>query len=606
MVPADAVPRDEEPPLFLSRRGASDFTLDRMGWLIQLRWGAMSGAVLAAVLGLAGVFPGLAWPVMLATALAGYLYNFFLWRRHRAGAPPSGARSALTQALVDLFMLTVLLWAAGGVKCPFVGFYIFHVALIAILGGPRWTLIATAASFVLAGLLALTTYVPALRVAVWDPVAPFDWLSHIAAFVFTVSGAAYIVTHAVRELRDREVALARARDRAALEYQLLSNTLDELEAGLEVVEADGSVLWRNKRAEELAPFSHVGRAWECPGERRACDRDVDGVCPVAAARAQGEPGRRRFAATLGGREWVYEMLVFPIEEGDRPRVMNLYVDRTQATLAERQLLLAERLASLGRVAQGVAHELNTPLATIRTLAADMRKALEELKAPAEVVGDLDESATLIRDETRRLGRITQALLAGGDLVRARIDDDVPLASVVERARAIVFAGVREGPRIELGAGLSHLEVAADKDRLVQVLVNLLQNALDAMRELGGEVIRVDASVEGDEVLLRVADDGPGVPEPMLERLFEPFATSKPPGEGTGLGLYTSYMLVDAMGGRLSLENAEGGGAVALVRLPRVRTSLTSGELALPETGSPPEPDARVHLAVVGEAREEAR
>ena len=151
-----------------------------------------------------------------------------------------------------------------------------------------------------------------------------------------------------------------------------------------------------------------------------------------------------------------------------------------------------------------------------------------------------------------------------------------------------------------------LQAIASRSQLTQVLVNLLQNALDAMRELGGEVIRVDASVEGDEVLLRVADDGPGVPEPMLERLFEPFATSKPPGEGTGLGLYTSYMLVDAMGGRLSLENAEGGGAVALVRLPRVRTSLTSGELALPETGSPPEPDARVHLAVVGEAREEAR
>ncbi|MCB9611575.1 MAG: hypothetical protein H6722_03885 [Sandaracinus sp.] len=563
-------------PLFVDRGVFVDVTRDRIRWLVRMRWGAMVAALFGAGLGAFGWLPGLAWPVMAATAGAGLLYNLVLLARLRGRAQPK-PRAALTQALVDLWMLTLFLWAAGGVECPFVGFYIFHVSLIAILGGPRWTLVASAAAFLGAGLLMLTHVVPTLRIATWSPAPPLDTAANVAAFVLTVAGAAYIVTHAVNELRDRERALALARDRAALEYQLLSNTLDELEAGLEVVDEDGKVLWRNKRAEELAPFASVGAHWECPGERRACERDAHGVCPVHAAREAGDHGRCRFAARVGSArgERVYEMLVFPIEEGERPRVMNLYVDRTAATLAERQLLLAERLASLGRVAQGVAHELNTPLATIRTLAADMRKALVALEGAAgadpEVLRDLDESATLIRDETGRLGRITQSLLAGGDLVRARIDDHVPLSAAVERSCAIVFAGTRGGTKVEVDTQLGELDVAADMDRLVQVLVNLLQNALDASRSHGGTLVRVHAESNADEVALVVTDDGAGVADEVKERLFEPFATTKPPGEGTGLGLYTSYMLVQQMGGRLELENVPEGGARATLRLPRAPT-----------------------------------
>lgn len=560
-------------PLFVDRDALVDVTRERIRWLVRMRWGAMLAALVGALLGSLGVIPGLSWPVMTITALTGLAYNFVLLARLRGSASPS-PRAALTQALVDLWLLTIFLWAAGGAECPFVGFYIFHVSLIAILGGPRWTLIAGAATFAGAGLLLLTHAFPSLRIATWNPTPPFDTVTEVVAFVLTVAGAAYIVTHAVNELRDRERALALARDRAALEYQLLSNTLDELEAGLDVVDEDGTVLWRNKRAEELAPFASVGATWECPGDRRACERDVVGICPVHAAREDGDHGRCRFAATVPGTrdERVYEMLVFPIEEGERPRVMNLYVDRTSATLAERQLLLAERLASLGRVAQGVAHELNTPLATIRTLAADMRKALVALEgadgADPEVLRDLDESATLIRDETGRLGRITQSLLAGGDLVRARIDDHVPLAAAVERSCAIVFAGSRGGPKVEIDPSFGTLDVAADMDRLVQVLVNLLQNALDASRSHGGSKVRVHAEAHGDDVAIVVTDDGAGLADEVKGRLFEPFATTKPPGEGTGLGLYTSYMLVQQMGGRLELENAPEGGARATLRLPR--------------------------------------
>ncbi|MEM7448607.1 MAG: ATP-binding protein [Myxococcota bacterium] len=547
-----------------------DFSLSRLRWIIRLRWYAMLGVVFAAGAAMIGLVPGLAWPVMLLTAACGSFYNFLLWRSHQSPAAPTGWRAAMTQALMDLVMLTIVLWAAGGVSSPFVGYYVFHVALAGILGGPRATAIAAGMSLFFAGLLALVEWVPPVQIGIWNPTPPWDALTTGGAFATTVIAVAYLVTHTMRELRDRERELSRAGDRAALEYQLLSNTLDELDAGLEVVDEHGVVMWRNKRAEELAPSSAaVGSEWTCPGKVRPCENDAAGICPVLGARSDGTSGRCRFAVSERNQERVYEMMVFPLatQLGKDPRTMNLYVDRTQATLAERNLMIAERLASLGRIAQGVAHELNTPLATIRTLATDMREALKAFRDPRGA-GDLDESAALIQDETRRLARITHALLAGGDLARGRIEGSVSLVAVVERARALVFAGLRKGPEILVSPTLSDVEVLADSDRLVQVLVNLLQNATDAVRDQGQSRIQIDLDHRDDRVDLLVEDDGPGIAPSMDARLFEPFATTKPPGEGTGLGLYTSYMLVEAMGGRLSLEPVEPHGTRARVSLTR--------------------------------------
>ena len=557
----------EEPSrssVFADSRERDDFGVDRIRWLIRLRWVAMAGVLAAAGLVLAGYFPGVAWPVLLVVVAVGSVYNYLLLKR--ASGLGTGKRAAVSQAIVDLVMLTVVLWAAGGISSPFIGFYVFHLALIGILGGPQATLVAAAAALAAAGFLALTEWVPALQIGTWDPAPPWDTIGNVAAFTTTVVAVAYVVLHAVRELRDRERALATARDQAELEYQVISNTLDELEAGLEVVSPDGRIEWRNRLADELAPSPNAEDAWECPVGSRGCEIQPAGLCPVWRARDEGAPGRCRF---MDGDRW-YEMLSFPLasQGHEPPRIMNLYVDRTQTLLADRRLLQAERLASLGRVAQGVAHELNTPLATIRTLAADMREAIRALGGDEALQSDLAESAALIRDETGRLGRITHSLLTGGTLPRLRLDSSAPLLPIVERARALVFAGVRDGgPELDISESVADLAVVADPDRLLQVLVNLLQNAVDANREGGGTCVWVSARRRGSAIEIIVDDEGVGIDPDIQEHLFEPFATSKPPGEGTGLGLYASYMLVQTMGGDLTLENRDQGGASARVRLP---------------------------------------
>ena len=571
-----------QPGIFADQAVHDDFTADRIRWLIKLRWIAMLGVLVATSAVLGGFFPGVAWPVLVGVLVAGSVYN--LWLIRSAPRSAAGERAAVFQALVDLVLLTLVLWAAGGISSPFVGYYIFHVTLIAILGGPWATFVAVAAAFAGVGFLALTELEPMLKIGSWEPSTPWGTIADVVAFTTTLGSATYVVLHAVKELRDRERALEESRNQAELEYQVISNTLDELEAGLEVVSANRQVQWRNRLADKLAPPLDQDGLWRCAAEMRSCDSEPAGKCPLARARDQAAPGRCRFS--VGER--VYEMLSFPLasRSSNQSRIMNLYVDRTQMISEERRLLHAERLASLGRVAQGVAHELNTPLATIRTLAADMREAIRTLHADEVLRADLGESAALIRDETERLGRITQALLSGGTLPRVRLSSSVRLMPIVDRARRLVFAGVREGPQLRISSSLDGLSAQTDPDRLLQVLVNLLQNALDASRETGGYEVRLSAQKHGTFVEVSVEDDGPGLDPEIASRLFEPFATTKPPGEGTGLGLYASYMLVQTMGGDLSIESLEGQGVRARVRLP-VGVGVVANETDLSHRASRP-------------------
>ena len=147
---------------------------------------------------------------------------------------------------------------------------------------------------------------------------------------------------------------------------------------------------------------------------------------------------------------------------------------------------------------------------------------------------------------------------------------MPLVTVVERARALVVAGLRGGVRVMVDPSVAEAHSDVDPDRLMQVMVNLLQNAVDAMRTGGGSNIAVRAEISDTAIRLVVDDDGPGLDPSIVGRLFEPFATTKPPGEGTGLGLYASYMLARTMGGEVSLESLPERGTRAVITLPVAR------------------------------------
>lgn len=525
----------------------------RLQWLVRLRWLALSGVAAAAILAGLGLVPGVNQAIVIGALTIGLVSNGWL---HRQSLTQNATDDRyLGQALLDTGALTLVIWAAGGADCPFISFYVFPMLLAGLLGG-RSALPPTALATVLGvAFQIITLQIPELQVGIWNPPAEWSRVLFFASIVLTVGITGYFATRFTEALR-RQV---RAREHAD---RLLQLTFEGLEAGLEVIEG-GELIWQNPKAMALVG-PRTGK-WRCPGNQQcALGSGVNCACPGSLA----GPRRCQFPVQLpSGQERIYELINLPMPDrghNGQPSVerggwMVLYLDRTTEVLAERQLVFTERLASLGRTVQGVAHELNTPLATIQTLARDVQDALSEADLQGALRDDLDESAGIIAAEVQRCRRITHTLLGRSELVTG--GGLHPLREAVERAVAVAFPHQRDRVEISLGRA-GDLQIPLDP--IMQVLVNLLQNAGDADPE---GTLQLTARRAHNGVEIKVRDHGGGLSPKALRHLFEPFFTTKPPGKGTGLGLFTSYELIRKLGGTLILSNHSEGGALGTIRLP---------------------------------------
>lgn len=501
-----------------------------LGWLIRLRWLALVGVGFGAILAQAGLAPGVNVEVVLLAVLLGTLTNLWMWRRGRQTRRKDDRH--LGQALLDTGALTLVIWAAGGAQCPFIAFYVFPVLLATLLGGRPALWVSGGASAVGLGFQLVVAHVPALQVGRWDPIPPWDEVLLVAAVALTVGMAAYFAAVFTEALR-RQAGARREAD------AMVRLAFEGLDAGLEVI-ADGRVIWQNPRAADLMG-ARIGQPWGCPGN-----------APILDA---AEPQRHQFTLEgPTGLEHIFELLAFPLPRGDRH--MALYVDRTTEVLDQRQLMFTERLASLGRTVQGVAHELNTPLATIQTLGRDVLDVTGTASLPEGVRDDLAESATMIVEEVQRCRRITHALLGRMEHLEPIREGMACLDVALDRAIAVVFTHERR--RVTVVGTPPPVQLPLDP--VVQIFVNLLQNAADAAPGAQIEVAFEDGAVT-------VRDHGPGLPPEIRQHLFEPFFTTKPPGKGTGLGLYTSYSLAHGLGAELTLGNHADGGAIARLSVP---------------------------------------
>ncbi|WP_244613072.1 ATP-binding protein [Modicisalibacter radicis] len=234
--------------------------------------------------------------------------------------------------------------------------------------------------------------------------------------------------------------------------------------------------------------------------------------------------------------------------------------------AQAELVQAGKLAALGTMAAGIAHELNQPLAGIRTYAASGARLLERGRPDSaqdnfQRIQALSERlATLIRQLKlfARKGGAREPI----DL-RARLDFVLDLLDErIARQQVDLELALPEGAR--------PIHVAGDTVRIEQLLTNLLRNALDALREVKAPRLTVSVAMSDTRVVLTVGDNGPGIDEAVIEQLFDPFFTTKEVGDGLGLGLFIAYGIVQDLDGRIRAENRTGapGGAAFIVELPR--------------------------------------
>jgi two-component system NtrC family sensor kinase len=237
-----------------------------------------------------------------------------------------------------------------------------------------------------------------------------------------------------------------------------------------------------------------------------------------------------------------------------------------------QMMIVEKMASLGKLAAVVAHEINNPLAGIRTYARLLRRRLAaggEGVATAEA-GETDRILQMVDSEAGRCGDIVRNLLAFSRQSGARfVEED--LAPVVERCRLLLnHQAEMLGVTLEAHAVADLPRITCDAAQVQQVILALAMNALEATPP-GGRVT-LEARPDGDGLALLVSDTGAGIPEEHQAHIFEPFFTTKEAGKGVGLGLAVVYGIVTRHHGRIELRSKAGQGAVFTVHLPRTPTS----------------------------------
>ena len=282
---------------------------------------------------------------------------------------------------------------------------------------------------------------------------------------------------------------------------------------------------------------------------------------MLAGRQEGQPWHGRVLVTQGGGERrICDCTVTDLRGlGSQDLLVALY-DRTDELRAQRELIAREKLATVGEIASGVAHEVNNPLAAIRMEAELLGRSTQDTEASAAaatIVREVDRAARIVRSLLRlaRRADITPVRVQLNELVRdvAEIRQRVLRADNIE-----VRTRMDQAAEAVLGLG----------QELQQVVINLVTNAEHAVRGRPNAVIELATEARQDWVRLTVEDSGPGVPPQVRSRIFDPFFTTKSPDEGSGLGLSICQRVVAEVGGRIWLEESSTlGGARFVVELP---------------------------------------
>jgi len=290
--------------------------------------------------------------------------------------------------------------------------------------------------------------------------------------------------------------------------------------------------------------------------------------------ASGEIQRLENTTALANGElkhWLISKIPMWIDRsGEVSHVIAIGEDITARVEANRAVARAEKLAAIGRLAAGVVHEINNPLATISACAEALESRVSggEFKE-SDALEDLREYLGLIRSEAFRCKTITNGLL---DFSHTRFSEHilVNLADVIASA-ARLLSHQQRGELVELQIETADdlPLVAGDAGQLQQAVIALATNAIDAMPD--GGVLKIASRKNGDSVLVEVSDTGVGIPQQNITKIFEPFFTTKEIGKGTGLGLAVCYGILTEHEGHLDVQSTPGVGTTFTISLPAINS-----------------------------------
>lgn len=282
---------------------------------------------------------------------------------------------------------------------------------------------------------------------------------------------------------------------------------------------------------------------------------TEGASTVVAFRQRsGEADSRWFEAVVSNRLGT-------------PALASIVVAAREIThrkAVEERIALADRLASLGTLAAGMAHEINNPLTYIASNLTYVRRAVDFSTAGEALPPDLLEAIDEASGGVRRIQRIVKDL--GDYAMPATSEHVVETKEILERAVSLASNELRHRGRLHVSVADALPQVFGDEAKVTQVFVNLLLNAAQALPQSGGEVW-LQATADAASVHVEIADSGTGIPPEVASKIFDLFFTTKEVGKGTGLGLSFCHATVTSMGGSIAFRAREGGGTIFSVTLP---------------------------------------
>jgi len=474
-----------------------------------------------------------------------YLLLLSFWQEHRT--------QSLLQVLTDLAMVTLVVYATGGVDSSFNFLYPLVIIVACILLPRAWAYLAAALAFILYGTVLELTYFAVIP----SYSTTHPGLSTLQAIIFVnlfgYLAVAYLASRLAGKLRQVDVKLKDTSGALENLQALHENIIHSISGGLLTTGLDGQITFANASAQKLLERSER-ELWGQPVQRLF----LDPLPVVGSERAQTEVR----CITPSKYRKTFRAMISPLTVPGRDCIGYVYTldDLTEIRRLERDLRLQDRLAAVGRLAAAIAHEIRNPLTSIAG-------SVSMLSGVPDLSDEHRELLQIVTRESERLNNIITDFLAysRGKQYQFTKSDLVPLLEDTLTLLENRLVAQKTGIRIERRFSAQQAWTLADGDKIKQVFWNFCENAVRAMREGGTLTIALEAV--GEDWQISFADTGPGINPQVVEKIFEPFQSQFE--GGTGLGLAIVYQIVQAHEGKVWVRSKLGEGSVFVLRLRRI-------------------------------------
>ncbi|MDQ3649992.1 MAG: ATP-binding protein [Acidobacteriota bacterium] len=485
----------------------------------------------------------------------------------RFSALPIRAQAAI-QFIFDVLLVTWLVWTTGDIYSPYAALFIVIISVSSIFVGAREVLLTAAASTLCYTLAILSIQLNWLPMHDGDDTAVVVTLSRALGTVgFNCIGFLVVGLLAARLAQRQsrsDVQLSEAAHALARLRALHERIVESIRSGLITTDLDGRIYTFNKAAEEMTGYTAGGLRGEDVSTLLGHMRDKTDASLQALAKSQPSPRYEADCVTADGRRVLLGYSIAPLntEGGERSGLVITFQDLTEVRALEETSRRQAKLAAVGRLAAGIAHEIRNPLTAMRGSIQVLRSGVAADSVEAELM-------EIVLRESDRLNQIITDFLNYArprPVTLSRADVSDPLRETFALLRH--SPDVRDGHRVEEVIPDEPMLAMIDVAGMKQVFWNLARNALNAMPD-GGTLRAELENLASGQLRITFIDTGRGMSSEQVERLFEPFSSSTT--GGTGLGLSIVYQIIRDHDGTINVRSREGHGTTITIDLPSATT-----------------------------------